>query len=144
MEDQYLIVNTKILPNYFEKVVQARNLVDQKKVKGVSEAVQIVGISRSTYYKYKDYLFSMSTNQERRAVLALILNHQRGILNEVLNTLSRFYANILSINQSIPIHNSASVTLSLDISEIKDSIHNLIDHLKQVPGVSSVKLIALE
>lgn len=84
MSEQYLIVNTKILPDFYEKVVAARDLVEQHKVKGVSEAVQRVGISRSTYYKYKDSIFSFSENARgRKAVLSMILTHQQGVLSEV-------------------------------------------------------------
>ena len=75
MSEQYLIVNTKILPDFYAKVVEARDLVEQHKVKGVSEAVQRVGISRSTYYKYKDSIFSFSENARGRKAVLLSLIH---------------------------------------------------------------------
>ena len=62
MGKQYLIVSKEILPDYFDKVIEARNLLNNGKVKGVSEAVKMVGISRSTYYKYKDFVFTPSEN----------------------------------------------------------------------------------
>ena len=68
MSEQYLIVNTKILPDFYAKVVEARDLVEQHKVKGVSEAVQRVGISRSTYYNTKIQSFHF---QKTRAVAKL-------------------------------------------------------------------------
>ena len=34
MSEQYLIVNTKILPDFYAKVVEARDLVEQHKVNG--------------------------------------------------------------------------------------------------------------
>ena len=100
MSEQYLIVNTKILPDFYAKVVEARDLVEQHKVKGVSEAVQRVGISRSTYYKYKDSIFSFSENARgRKAVLSMILTHQQGVLSEVLNELAAQHTSVLTINQ---------------------------------------------
>lgn len=145
MEEQYLIVSTQILPDYFMKVIQARRLVESKQVRGVSEAIQQVKISRSTYYKYKDHLFSIGEqSKERKAVLTLLLNHQEGILSEVLNHLAKQHANILTINQSIPIHSMASVNLSLDIFELDGSLNELIESLCKLEGVSSIKLIAME
>lgn len=60
MQSNYLIVDRRILPDYYEKVVQARDMLREGRVKEVSEAVKLVGISRSTYYKYKDYIFAPS------------------------------------------------------------------------------------
>ena len=54
----YLIVSKKILPEYYSKVVEARILLESSQCKSVSDAVKRVGISRSTYYKYKDYILS--------------------------------------------------------------------------------------
>ena len=51
MLENFLIVNKEILPDYYEKVVEARNMINEGRVKGISEAVKQVGISRSTYYK---------------------------------------------------------------------------------------------
>lgn len=89
MKEKYLIVNKKILPDYFEKVVEARNLLTEGKVKGISDAAKIVGISRSTYYKYKDYVFLPSDNSiGRKALVSMMLEHKKGVLSEVLNYLS--------------------------------------------------------
>ena len=60
MKGKYLIVDKSILPDYFEKVIEVRNLLRDGKFQNVSEAVKEVGISRSTYYKYKDFIFSPS------------------------------------------------------------------------------------
>lgn len=145
MSEQYLIVNTKILPDFYAKVVEARDLVEQHKVKGVSEAVQRVGISRSTYYKYKDSIFSFSENARgRKAVLSMILTHQQGVLSEVLNELAAQHTSVLTINQSIPIYDHASVSLSLDISDLDCSIDEVLRSLKEKKGVTNVRLIDLE
>ena len=51
MLENYLIIHKDILPDYYEKVIEARRLVESGKVKDVSQAVKQVGISRRTYYK---------------------------------------------------------------------------------------------
>lgn len=145
MLKKYLIVSKKILPDVYEKVIEARNLINNGSVKGISEAVKQVGISRSTYYKYKDYVFSPSENSiGRKAVLSMMLRHEKGVLSNVLNYMSFENANILTINQSIPINGKANVNLSLDISDINKSIDDIITEMKKIKGVSSAKLLSIE
>lgn len=145
MLKKYLIVSKKILPDVYEKVIEARNLINNGSVKGISEAVKNVGISRSTYYKYKDYVFSPSENTiGRKAVISLMLRHEKGILSSVLNYMSQVNANILTINQSIPINGRASVNMSLDISDIIEPIDDMILELKKLKGVTSAKLLSVE
>lgn len=145
MLKKYLIVSKKILPDVYEKVIEARNLINNGNVKGISEAVKKVGISRSTYYKYKDYVFSPSENSiGRKAVITMMLRHEKGVLSNVLNYLSSVNANILTINQSIPINGKASVSVSLDISDITQSIDDAILDIKKIKGVSGIKLISIE
>ena len=145
MLENFLIVNKEILPDYYEKVVEARNMINEGRVKGISEAVKQVGISRSTYYKYTDYIFAPGENTSgRKAVISLMLNHEKGILSEVLNQLSNMNANILTITQSLPINRKASVVLSLDISDIAASIEEIIAALAAIHGVSNAKLVSIE
>ena len=56
MKSDFLIVHKKILPDYLDKVIEARKLLENKECSTVKEAVKQVGISRNTYYKYKDYV----------------------------------------------------------------------------------------
>lgn len=145
MLKKYLIVNKKILPEVYEKVIEARNLIHDGTVKGISEAVKEVGISRSTYYKYKDYVFSPSEDSMgRKAVIALMLKHEKGVLSEVLNILSNAKANVLTINQSIPINGKASLNISLDVSDIDSSIEELMSELDKLEGVNYTKLLSIE
>lgn len=145
MKDKYLIVSKKILPDYYEKVIEARRILEEGKIKSVSEVVKMVGISRSTYYKYKDYIFLPSKSTiGRKALVSLMLEHKRGVLSDVINYLSVVNGNIITINQNMPINNSASVIISLDISDINIPIEEIISGLKDIPDVISGKLISLE
>jgi len=143
--DKYLIVSKEILPEVYDRVIEARNYINDGTAKGISEAVKMVGISRSTYYKYKDFVFSPSDNTTgRRAVIALMLRHKRGVLSEVLNILSSEKANIITMNQNIPINEKASVNISVDVSEMLISMDDLILKLKNNIEVISVKLLSIE
>lgn len=145
MGKKYLIVSKEILPDYYEKVIEARNLLNDGKVKGISEAVKMVGISRSTYYKYKDYVFAPSDNSMgRKALISMMLDHKKGVLSEVINYLSSVDGNILTINQNIPINNVASVVISMDISDAALPIEDIVTNLGQIHYVNSPKLLALE
>lgn len=144
MLNKYYIVSKEILPDYYDKVIEAKNLIESKKVKGVSEAVKEVGISRSTYYKYKDYIFVPSDTLGRKATLSFVLEHHKGVLSNILNIIADYNGNILTINQDIPINNNAILTITLDAVELSLPIDDLLTHLAQLKGVASVKLIAIE
>ena len=120
MSDNYLIIHKSVLPDYYEKVLEARRLLESGRVREVSEAVRRVGISRSTYYKYKDYVFEPAeTTGGRKAVLELML-------------------------QSLPVLGKASVTLSIDVGGVSRGIGALVSALEGVDGVDSVRLLAVE
>ena len=140
MLDQYLIIHKSILPEYYEKVIEARRLIETGKIKDVSQAVREVGISRSTYYKYKPTEISGG----RKAVLSMMLNHEQGILSALLQRICEARANVLTITQSLPIRDRAGVTISLDVSEVDGSMEDFVAKLAEVPGVEQVRVLAVE
>ena len=145
MLKDYLIVEKSALPDYFLKVVEARRLLESGACQQVSGACGQVGISRSTYYKYKDKVIEPTRlTVGRKAVLMLMLDHESGVLSKVLNRLTGFAVNILTITQSLPIHDRASVTISMDISELSDTLDAMLEALSQVAGVESLRLVAVE
>ena len=142
---KYLLVDKTILPSCYEKVVEARALISSGQVKDISDAVKRAGISRSTYYKYKDYVFALNTDTEcRKAVITFTLSHKAGMLGEVLKKFSEVGANILTITQNLPINSKAHVVTSIDISLMKCDINNLIVQINDIAGVSSARLVAIE
>ena len=145
INSKYLLVDRQILPSYYEKVVEARSLITSGKAKDVSEASKLVGISRSTYYKYKDYVFSTNTDVDsRKAIISFTLSHKPGTLSEVLIKLSENGANILTITQNLPINSKAHVLLTLDVSALKQELQPLLKEINAISGVSGAKLISME
>ena len=143
--NKFYIVDAAIMPDVLDKVIEARGMLESGMVRQVSEAVKRVGISRGTYYKYKDYVFPATQGREdRKAVISLMLHHKKGILSETLNCLSEVNANILTINQNIPIHDWASVVISFDFSEMQISLDELMGTLRTIKGLTNVQLIAVE
>ena len=145
MLNDYLIVEKTALPDYFIKVLQARRLLESGVYSQVIDAVHAAGISRSTYYKYKDKILEPSQlTVGRKASMMLQLNHRAGMLSKVINALSGCNANILTITQSLPIHGKATIMLSIDLSQINRAIDAMIGELSAIDGVEQVKLLALE
>jgi len=146
MNHKYLICDVSILPECYEKVVEARDLVETGKAKDISEAVRKVGISRSTYYKYKDYLFAPGKDSGlgKKAILSFHLAHKAGALSEVLSLVSEMHANILTINQNLPVHGKAYITLSVEFPQTETDPSKLVSAISACSGVSSVKLVAIE
>ena len=144
MKEEYVIVNTRILPDCFIKVLKARSLFESGQARSISEAAAKAGISRSTFYKYKEDLFPLHVQKERRAALELLLQDRQGVLSEVLNQLAVHKANILTISQSIPIRAMAPVSLSLNLMEVDLSLEALMALLQSIEGVCSVRLTAIE
>ena len=145
MLNEYLIVEKSALPDFFLKVVEARRLLESGACAQVIDAVNAVGISRSTYYKYKDKVLEPSRlTVGRKASLMLQLSHEAGMLSRVLSAVSACNANILTITQSLPIRGMASVMLSLDVSNLSGSIDAMTDALNAIDGVENARLLALE
>ena len=145
MKSDYLIVHKKILPMYYEKVLEARRLLESGAEKDVSAAVRKVGISRSTYYKYKDYIYSPGSGDAgRKAVISMLLSHEVGVLSTALNKLSNLGASVLTISQSMPIRDIASVVMTLDVAQVEASVEIVTETLSAISGVENVYLLAIE
>ena len=145
MLENYLIIHKSILPEYYEKVLAVRHLMESGRVRDVSQAVKEIGISCSTYYKYKDYILEPSEMAGgRKAVLSMMLAHEPGVLSALLSCISEAGASVLTITQSLPIHDRASVTISLDVSYMSCELSGLIGLVNNTPGVEQAKLLAIE
>lgn len=145
MLDNYLIIHKSILPEYYEKVLEARRLLEDGKVHEVSQAVKQVGISRSTYYKYKDFILEPTDIAGgRKAVLSMVLTHEQGVLSALLARISQAGSNVLTITQSLPIRGKASVTVTLDISGMSGPLTGLMSALSETPGAENPRLVAVE
>lgn len=144
MKSDYLIVHKKLLPAYLEKVIEARELLNSHKVDSISQAVKKVGISRNTYYKYKDFVFKEKSENSRHAVLSLVLKDSQGALSSVISCLSHKSTNIVTISQAVPLSGLASVLITIDISQMSDSLDELISDLKKLPATRKVDLSAIE
>ena len=143
--EKFYIVSSKVLPEVFKKVLEVKESLFTGRAKDISEAVKQTGISRSTFYKYKDYVFPMSEGiNSKKITLVVLLSHETGTLSKVLDCIAFNKGNILTINQDIPINMAANVTITLDISNMKKDLKHLVNTLRALPNVVSVKVLAME
>ena len=141
----YYVVKKKAVPEVLLNVVEAKKLLETSKALTIQEATDRVGISRSSFYKYKDDIFEFHDNSQGTTItLTLQIDDEPGLLSDVLKIIAKADANILTIHQSIPINGTASLSLSIQILEHTRDIAEMINSLEESNGVHSVKLIAKE
>lgn len=145
MGKKFLIIDSSILPSVYEKVIEAKELLRTGKCKGITDAVRQVGISRSTFYKYKDFVFSVSQGMiGNKATFSMLLSHEPGVLSSILNTVATFKGNVLTISQDIPINKIANVSITFEMSDLDIDIDLLMESIKRIEGVVRIELIAME
>ncbi|MGN0424258.1 MAG: ACT domain-containing protein [Acetatifactor sp.] len=142
---KYYVVTQKAVPEVLLKVVEAKRLIESEKVPTVQEAVDAVGISRSSFYKYKDDIFEFHDNAQGTTItLTFQMDDVPGILSDVLKIIAEYHANILTIHQSIPISGIASMSLSIQVLQNTGDISGMLDQLERTQGVHHVKILGRE
>ena len=142
---KYYIVEASALPEVFQKVCQAKNYLSSGKAKTVNQAAAKAGISRSAFYKYKDSVkpfYEMSSG--RIITFQIMLEDQPGVLSGVLNHFAKSGANVLTINQSIPVNGQAAVSISAEVANLKIQLDKLISKALMLPGVLHFEPLAGE
>lgn len=141
----YYVVKQKAVPEVLLKVVEAKRLVESGKVLSVQEAVEEVGISRSSFYKYKDDIFPFHDNAQGTTITLIFqMDDETGLLSDVLKIIAEFGANILTIHQSIPINGVASLSLSVQVLPTTGDMSKMIEAMEAKQGVHNVKILAKE
>ena len=143
--DRYFVVRRKAVPEVLLKVVEAKRLLESERVLTVQEAVDTVGISRSSFYKYKDDIFQFHDNSQGTTfTMTFQMDDEPGLLSDVLKIIAAYQANILTIHQSIPINGIASLSLSVQVLKTTGDISRMIETLEEQRGVHHVIILARE
>lgn len=142
MKEKFYLVKADILPEAILKTAQAKDIISKGLVETINQAVDKVGISRSAYYKYRDGVFPLQDPFKGTIVsLSLLLEHQSGVLSQVLNTIAHANANIITINQNIPIQGVGLVTISMEIAQMSVALDILLKDLGDLTGVVKIELV---
>ncbi len=144
-DSTYLLVDTSVLPEVFSKVIEVKQILGKGKIKSINEAVKEVGISRSAFYKYKDYVFPFyETSRGKVMTLFFVVEDLSGILSSIINQIALSKANILTINQNIPINGLADVTISIETAGMINDIKELMNEIGRIEGVRRQEILARE
>ena len=145
MEDsggRLVIVSEQVLPEIISKVLEAKRLRASGEAANSAEACRAVGISRSAYYKYKDYVFPFyEASQNKIVTLTFLLEHKKGVLSSVLNTISQDSGSVMTINQGIPLQGVANATVSIETMNLSVDLEALLDKLRMVDGVKRLEVL---
>ena len=135
----YFVLKKKAVPEVLLKVVEAKRLLDSGKVESVQEATEQVGISRSSFYKYKDDIFPFHENEKGKTVTLVIqVDDEPGLLSVVSKSIADCHANILTIHQSIPVNGIATLTLSVDVFPETGDVEKMVSTIEAVQGIHYV------
>ena len=144
-EKKFYIVDKKVLPDVFIKVMEVKNLLETKREKTVQDAVNRVGISRSAFYKYRNAIFPLYEHSSGKNVtFSLNMDNKSGVLSLVLNAIAQAGANILTINQTSPINGVANVTVTVETRELTMDMAEFVEKIEDIDGVRSLDIIARE
>ena len=145
MKGNFLVVDKRVLPEVYEKVVDAKRLLKEGKVKDVTEAAKTVNISRSVSYKYKEAVFELAeTGQGQKVTINMMIKDNKGVLSGILNYISEEGGSIITINQGIPMNKSANLSLTIDISSLGGDLKTLLEDLSKLNDVEKVEFVAME
>lgn len=141
----YFVLKEKAVPDVLLRVVEAKRLLESEKVASVQEAAERVGISRSSFYKYKDDIFPFHENSKGKTItMVLQMDDEPGLLSVVLRTVAEYHANILTIHQSIPVNGIASLSLSIDVFPTTGNVEDMKNSIESVQGIHYAKILARE
>ena len=139
---KYYVVKERAVPEVLVKVVEAQRLLDTGKAATVQEATEQVGISRSSFYKYKDDIFPFHEEAKGKTLTFIIqMDDEPGLLSNVLQTIAYFHGNILTIHQSIPINGVATLTLSVRILPNEGDAQTMVEKIEDKEGIHYLKIL---
>ena len=142
---KYYVVKKKAVPEVLIKVVETKRLLATRRGMTIQEATEEIGISRSSFYKYKDDILPFSDNTRGKTVtLVTQMMDEPGLLSDLLHIVADYRANILTIHQTIPVNGSATVTLSVEVLSDTGNVAGMVEEIEHLKGVQNVKILGVE
>ena len=144
-KSKYFVVKQKAVPEVLLKVVEAKKLLESERAITIQEATDKVGISRSSFYKYKDDIFPFYDNTKGKTITLVIqMDDEQGLLSDLLHVVAVYKANILTIHQSIPGNGVATLTLSVELRSNTGNVSKMVEDIEEMNGIHYVKILARE
>ena len=140
---RYYIVEASALPEVFIKVAEAKRLLSTGEASTVNEATKMTDISRSAFYKYRDFVMPFQNMMTGRIITYLLLLHDEpGTLSVLLDVFAAHNANILTINSIVPTNGCAVVTISAETTSVDVSLEEFLQQLRSVKGIIKAEVLA--
>lgn len=141
---KYYIIKEKAVPDVLLRVIEAKRLMETRNLT-VQEATEQAGISRSSFYKYKNDILPFHDNAKGKTITLLIqMDDEPGILSDVLKIIALYHGNILTIHQAIPLNGVASLTISVEIDEQGGDASEMVAEIEGRQGIHYLKILGQE
>ncbi len=138
----FFLVREEILPEAIKKTIKVKEMLKRGEARTINEAVDAVDLSRSAYYKYKEYVFPFyEASRDKIVTISFLLEHRNGVLSQLLNIISQANGSVLTINQGIPLQGVANATVSFETAALNVDLEALIDELRMATGVRKLEIL---
>ena len=139
---KFYLIREDVLPESVIKTLKVKDALKNNSNLSIYDAVKQFNLSRSAFYKYRETIFPVDEKilDQREFTLILYVNDIVGMLAQVLNAISQLQLSVLTIHQSVPIEDKATITLSLNARNSNLSIDEVIESLREINHVTKVDL----
>lgn len=142
---KFYLIREDVLPESVIKTLKVKDALKNNSNLSIYDAVKQFNLSRSAFYKYRETIFPVDEKilDQREFTLILYVNDIVGMLAQVLNAISQLQLSVLTIHQSVPIEDKATITLSLNARNSNLFIDEVIESLREINHVTKVDLISM-
>ncbi|MEZ7655285.1 ACT domain-containing protein [Staphylococcus epidermidis] len=142
---KFYLIREDVLPESVIKTLKVKDALKNNSNLSIYDAVKQFNLSRSAFYKYRETIFPVDEKilDQREFTLILYVNDIVGMLAQVLNAISQLKLSVLTIHQSVPIEDKATITLFLNARNSNLSIDEVIESLREINHVTKVDLISM-
>lgn len=141
-KDKFYLVQEDILPEAIKKTIKVKEILKLGEAKTINEAVERMDLSRSAYYKYKDYVFPFYEIAQGKIVsITISMSNEAGMLSSILRTIAESNGSILTINQDIPLQGIANVTIAFETKDLSTSLEECLNNIRSIRGILRVEIL---
>lgn len=141
-KDKFYLVQEDILPEAIKKTIKVKEILKLGEAKTINEAVERMDLSRSAYYKYKDYVFPFYEIAQGKIVsITVSMSNDPGMLFSILRAIAESNGSILTINQDIPLQGIANVTIAFETKDLSTTLEECLDNIRSIRGILKVEIL---
>ena len=141
-ESEFFLVKLEVLSDVIKKTIKVNDALKRGEALTIQDAIEEYDITRDSYYKYRDSVLPFYEATDNKILnLAFSIEHQAGVLANIVMTISRNMGDIITINQGLPINGIASLNVSVDTSIMNIDTTILIAKLKHIKGVRNMEIL---